>query len=165
MSRDDTYSDSCAIAMNKMAQRVQERMEREVGHEWDDRPDLCDLWRMYKFCADLEEAHSKMIHGNITTCNGVPDLVGDAATVIMPDNCREIMEEVTEINNKLKAFTNDWRQMMYRVTEITDFLRKNQDAKDTAERKAQQEKAERQEEVDGLRKAATLGFRLTLKAD
>jgi len=158
MSREDKYTDSCAKCMNEMAQHVAERIEREVGMEWSHRPDLCDLWRMYKWLADVEEAHGKMIHGNIATRNGVPNLVGDAATMLMDDNCREIMDEVTEINDKLKAFTEDWRQMMCRVVEITDFLRKNQDTKDIAKRKAEQEEAERQKEVARLRKAARLGL-------
>lgn len=158
MSREDKYTDSSAIAMDKMAKRVSERLEREVGYEWDERPILTDLWRMYKFLADAEEAHSKMIHGNIATILGEPDLISEVAQYFMPDNAREIIDEVKEINERLKAITEEWNDHKWRLTEIADEFRKAQDDHDRAEDQAKREEQARKKRVAELRKAGRLGF-------
>ena len=150
MSREDTYTDSCAISSNAQAKRLAERMEREVGFDWDESPDLCDLWRMYKFSADLEEAHSKMIHGNIATRSGVPDLNGDAKTLFM--------DEITEANNRLKEITEEWCQIKWKMDDITNKLAKNQSKKDEEKREVERAEYQRQKEIQKLLKAARLGF-------
>lgn len=158
MSREDTYTDSCAITMNKMAKSVADRMDRAC-RDWEDQPELCDLWRMYKWLADVEEAHSKMIHGNVGTRKGVPAFIGETVKGFMPDNAREIMDEITEINERLSALTEEWKQHKWRLSAISDELRKAQQTKDEEARKAAQAEAERKKEVDRLRNAAYLGMR------
>ena len=150
MSREDTYTYSFAIRTNDNAKRLAKRMEQEVGFEWDETPDLCDLWRMYKFSADLEESHSKMIHGNIATRSGVPDLNGDAKTLFM--------DEVTEANNRLKEITEEWCQIKWKMRDITNKLAQNQSKKDEEQREAERAVIQRQKEIEKLRKAARLGF-------
>lgn len=157
MSREDTYTDACAIAMDKMAKTVADRMDR-AGVDWEDQPELVDLWRMYKWCADVEEAHGKMIHGNIATRSGVPDLVGEDAKGYTEGDCREIMDEVTEINNRLSEITEEWKSLKWRLIEVSDHLRSKQQERDQAARKAEMEETIRKKKVADMRKAGRLGF-------
>ncbi len=113
---------------------------------------------MYLFLADVEEAHSKMIHGNIATKNGLPDLNGDAATMIAKGDSLKVIDVVNNANNRLREISDEWENIKLRLQHIVEQLRGNQDRKDQEKRKADMEETIRKKRVADKCKAGRLGF-------
>ena len=137
------YTDSGAKHHAQEADRIKQRLERELGYEWGERPSLCDLWHLHKMMADVEESYGRMIHAQ------------------MPETYlkdEELNRKVLELSEWFRETSDEWHDKRVELESILSEAESAQYDLDKAEQDAKRAEERRLVKVNKMRKAGMLGM-------
>jgi hypothetical protein len=146
----DEFTSSGGQVYHDLAKKLRNDLDKGYDENTWDNPDRVDLWRMYNWCAEVEESYSHMMQSVVATVKGVININGNDA---LP-----YFDELTELNKTIHELNRKWNLVRGRLNEITnDLYRKDLD-KMQAIADARNEERKRLNELALMKRAGRLGF-------
>lgn len=146
----DEFTSSGGQVYHDLAKKLQQELDQGYDENTWDNPDRVDLWRLYKWCAEVEESYSHMIHSVISTVKGVININGNDS---LP-----YFDELTEMHKKIQEINKEWDSIRTRLNEITNVLYQKELDKKQAIADARNEERKRLNELAQMKRAGRLGF-------